>query len=146
MSTFRGKRETNEGYFTTRSLFSQFSRKRAHNGIIYKMRPYSALLTKYKENDMDFTIFGSYLIVKIGAIFVYFSTLTCRSIMFRIFSYALDDNITSVLLFQNLGNLKTNTSKILVLVLQKLSLLDSSFLGCILSRKVAHDDILYFLS
>ena len=66
-------------------------------------------MTKYREIDMDFTIFGSCLIKKIGAMFVLFSTLT------------------SVVLFQNLGNLKSNTSKILVLVLQKLSLFDSSF-------------------
>ena len=48
--------------------------------------------------------------------------------IYRIFIYVLDDNIASVVLFQNLGNLKTNTTKILVLVLQKLSMLDSSFL------------------
>ena len=41
-STFRGKRETNRGLFTSRHLFSQFSRKRAHDGIILKMRSYSA--------------------------------------------------------------------------------------------------------
>ena len=34
----------------------------------------------------------------------------------------LDDNIASVVLFQNLGNLKTNTTKLPVLVLQKLLL------------------------
>ena len=83
---------------------------------------------------MDFTIFGSCLIKKIGAIFVHFSTL--MSAIYRIFIYVLDDNIASVVLFQNLGNLKTNTTKILVLVLQKLSLLDSSFLDCFI-RKIA---------
>ena len=77
---------------------------------------------------MDFTAFRSCLIKKIGAIFVHFSTL--RSVIFHILIYVLDDNIASVLLFQNLGNLKTNTTKILVLVLQKLQLFDSSFLGC----------------
>ena len=115
------------------------------------------VLAKYREIDMDFTIFGSCLIKKIGAIFVQFSTL--MSAICRIFIYILDDNIASVELFQNLGNLKTNTTKISVLVLQKLSLLDSSFLDCfirnivqfhdfqrVISRKVAHDDIFYFLS
>ena len=75
---------------------------------------------------MDFTIFGSCLIKKIGAILVHFSTL--MSAIYRIFIYVLLDNIASVVLFQNLGNLKTNTAKIPVLVLQKLSLMDSSFL------------------
>ena len=58
------------------------------------------------------------------------------SAIYRIFIYVLDDNIASVVLFQNLGNLKTNTTKIPVLVLQKLSLLDSSFLDCFI-RKIA---------
>ena len=56
--------------------------------------------------------------------------------IYRIFIYVLDDNIESVVSFQNLGNLKTNTTKMPVLVLQKLSLLDSSFLGCFI-RKIA---------
>ena len=84
------------------------------------------------------------------------------STIYRIFIYVLHDNIASVVLFQNLGNLKTNTIKIPVLVLQKLLLLDSTFLDClfensdnlfnsliflrVISRKVAHDDIFYFLS
>ena len=84
------------------------------------------------------------------------------SVIRCIFIHVLDDNIASVVLFQNLGNLKTDTTKIPVLVLQKLSLLDSSFLDCfirkrtkfvqfhdfqrVISRKVAHDDIFYFLS
>ena len=55
------------------------------------------------------------------------SSLTLISALYRIFIYVLLDNIASVVLFQNLGNLKTNTAKIPVLVLQKLSLLDSSF-------------------
>ena len=83
---------------------------------------------------MDFTIFGSCLIKKIGAIFAHFSTL--MSAIYRIFIYVFDDNIACVVLFQNLGNLKTNTTKILVLVLQKPSLLHSSFLGCFI-RKIA---------
>ena len=58
------------------------------------------------------------------------------SAIYRYFIYVLDDNIASVVLFQNLGNLKTNATKIPVLVLQKLSLLDSSFLGCFI-RKIA---------
>ena len=66
---------------------------------------------------MDFTLFGSCLIKKIGAIFVHFSTL--MSVIYRIFIYVLDDNIASAVLFQNLGNSKTNTTKIPVLVLQK---------------------------
>ena len=83
---------------------------------------------------MDFTIFGSCLIKKNRANFVHFSTL--MSAIYRIFIYVLDDNIASVVLFQNLGNLKTNTTKIPVLVLQKLSLLDSSFHDCFI-RKIA---------
>ena len=88
---------------------------------------------------MDFTIFSSCLIKKIGAIFVHFSTL--MSAIYCILIYVLDDNIASVVLFQNLGNLKTNKTKIPVLVLQKLSLLklsllDSSFLDCFI-RKIA---------
>ena len=71
---------------------------------------------------------------KIGAIFVHFSTL--MSAIYRFFIYVWDDNITFVVLFQNLDNLKTNTTKIPVLVLQKLSLLDSSFLDCFI-RKIA---------
>ena len=63
---------------------------------------------------MDFTIFGSCLILKIGAIFVRFSTL--MSALYRISIDVLDDNIASVVMFQNLGNLKTNTTKIPVLV------------------------------
>ena len=109
---------------------------------------------------MDFTLFGSCLIKKIGVIFVHFSTL--MSTIYGIFIYVLDDNIASVVLCQNLGNLKTNATKIPVLVLQKLSLLDSSFLDCfiqkkrqfvqfhdfqrVISRKVEHNDIFYFLS
>ena len=83
---------------------------------------------------MDFTIFGSCLIKKIGPIFVLFSTL--MSAIYRIFIYVLDDNIASVLLFQNLGSLKTITTKIPVLLLKKLSLLDSSSLGCFI-REIA---------
>ena len=83
---------------------------------------------------MDFTIFGSCLIKKIGAIFVHFSTL--MSTIYCIFNYVLDDDIARAVLFQNLGNLKTNTTKISVLVLQKLSLLESSFLDCFI-RKIA---------
>ena len=74
---------------------------------------------------MDFTIFGSCLIKKIGAIFVHFSTF--MSAIYRIFFYVLDDNIATVELFQSLGSLKTTTTKIPVLVSQKLSLLFSSF-------------------
>ena len=83
---------------------------------------------------MDFTIFGNCLIKKIGAIFVQFSTP--MSAIYRIFIYVIDDNIPSVVLFQNLGNLKTKTTKIPVLVLQNLSLWDSSFLDCFI-RKIA---------
>ena len=83
---------------------------------------------------MDCIIFGSCLIKKIGAIFVHFSTL--RSVIFHIFIYVLEENSASVFLFKNLGNLKTNTTKILVLVLQNLTLLDSSFLGCFI-REIA---------
>ena len=56
------------------------------------------------------------------------------SAIYHIFIYVLDDNIASVVLFQNLGILKTNTTKIPVLVLQKLSLLDSSFRDCFISK------------
>ena len=77
---------------------------------------------------MDFTIFGSCLINKIRAIFVHFSTL--MSAIYGIFIYVLDDNIASVVLFQNLGNLKTNTTKMPVLVLQKLSLLGCFCVAC----------------
>ena len=62
---------------------------------------------------MDFTIFGSCLIKKIGAIFAHFSTH--NSAIYRFFIYVLDDNIEYVVLFQNLGNLKTNTTKISVI-------------------------------
>ena len=55
---------------------------------------------------MEFTVFGSCLIKKIGAIFVHFSTL--MSTIYRIFIHALDDNTASVVLDENLGNLKTN--------------------------------------
>ena len=48
---------------------------------------------------MDFTIFGSCPIEKIGAIYVQFSTL--MSAIYRIFIYVFDDNITSVVLFKN---------------------------------------------
>ena len=51
-----------------------------------------------------------------------------------IFIYVLDDNVASVELFQNLGILKTNTTKIPVLVLQKLSLLDFSFHDCLFEK------------
>ena len=90
-------------------------------------------MAKYREIDMDFTLFGSCPIKKNGAIFVHFSTL--RSVIFRILIYVLEDNSASVFLFKILGNLKTNTTKILVLVLQILSLLDSSFLGCFIREK-----------
>ena len=83
---------------------------------------------------MDFTLFGSCLIKKIGAIFVHFSTLMFA--IYRIFISVSYDNIASIVLFQNLGNLKTNTTKISVLVLQNLTLLDSSFLDCFI-RKIA---------
>ena len=66
---------------------------------------------------MDFTIFGSCLIKELGAIFVHFSAL--MSAKYRIFIFVLDGNIASVVLFQNLGNLKSNTTKIPVLLLQK---------------------------
>ena len=66
--------------------------------------------------------------------FLHFSTL--MSAMYRVFIYVLDDNIAFVVLFQNLGNLKTKTIKIPVLVLQKLSLFNSSFLDCFI-RKIA---------
>ena len=82
---------------------------------------------------MDFTIFGSCLIKNIRAISVQFSTL--MSAIYRIFIYVLDDSIASVL-FQNLGNLKNNTTEIPFLVLQKLSLLDSAFHDCFI-RKIA---------
>ena len=82
---------------------------------------------------MDFTIFGSCLITKLGATFVHFSTL--MSVIYRIFIYVLDGNIASVVLYQNSGDLKTNTTKIPVLVLQKLSLLDSSFLDCFIKKR-----------
>ena len=81
---------------------------------------------------MDFTIFGSCLIKKIEAISVHFSSFMLS--IYRIFINVLDDNIPTVVLFQNLGNLKTNTTKIPVLVLQKLSLLDSSFLDCFILK------------
>ena len=81
---------------------------------------------------MDFTIFCCCLIKKIGAIFVHFSTL--MPTIYRIFIYVLDDNIAFVVLFQNLDNLKTNTTEIPVLVLQKLSLLDSSFLDYFIQK------------
>ena len=58
---------------------------------------------------MDFTICDSCLIKKLE-IFVHFSTL--MSAIYRIFIYVLDDNIASVVLFQNLGILKTSTTKI----------------------------------
>ena len=83
---------------------------------------------------MDFTIFGSCLNKKNGVISVHF--LTLMSAIYRIFIHLLDDNIAFVVLFQNLGNLKTNTTKTPVLVLQKLSLLDYSFLDCFI-RKIA---------
>ena len=83
---------------------------------------------------MDFTIFGCCLIKTNWSDFRQFSTL--MSAIYRIFIYVLLDNIASVVLFKNLGNLKTNTAKIPVLVLQKLSLLDSSFLGRFI-RKIA---------
>ena len=95
---------------------------------------YTTAYAKYREIDMDFTLFGSCLIKKFGAIFVNFSTL--MSAIYRILIYVLDDNIASVVLFQNLGNLKTNTTKIPVLVLYKLSLLHSFFLDCFI-RKIA---------
>ena len=84
------------------------------------------ILTKYRKIDMDFTIFGSSLKQKISGDSVQFSTL--RSVIFRIFIYKLQGNITSVSLFQNLGNFKTTSIIILVLVLQKRFLLASSFL------------------
>ena len=83
---------------------------------------------------MDFTIFGSCLIKKIGAIFVHFSTLMAA--IYRIFIHVPDDNIASIVLFQNVGNLKTNTTKIPVLMLKNLSLLDSFFLDCFI-RKIS---------
>ena len=83
---------------------------------------------------MDFTIFGSCLIKKNWSDFRQFSKL--MSAIYRIFNYVLDNNIVSVVLFQNLANLKTSTTKIPVLVLQNLSLLDSSFLDCFI-RKIA---------
>ena len=58
---------------------------------------------------MDFTIFGSCLIKKNWSIFVHFSTL--MSTIYCNFIYVIDDNIASVVLFQNLGNLKTKTTK-----------------------------------
>ena len=81
---------------------------------------------------MDFAIFGSCLIKKIGAILTHFSTP--MSAIYRIFIYVIDDNIAYVVFFQNLGILKTNTTKIPVLVLQKPSLLDSSFLDGFIRR------------
>ena len=60
-------------------------------------------MTKYREIDMDFTIFGSSPKYKIGSLFVNFSTL--KSVIFQIFiyMYVLFENIASVLSFQNLG-------------------------------------------
>ena len=46
---------------------------------------------------------------EIGAIFVHFSTL--MSAIYRIFIYVWGNNIAYVVLFQNLGSLKTNTTK-----------------------------------
>ena len=54
------------------------------------------------------------------------------SAIYRIFIYLLDDNIASVVLFQDF--LKTKTTKIPVFVLQKLSLLDFSFLECFIRK------------
>ena len=56
------------------------------------------------------------------------------SAIYRIFIYVLHDNISSVVLFQNLGNLKTNKTKIPILVLQNLLLLDSSFRDCFIRK------------
>ena len=41
-SPFRDNSEVKRGDFTTRQIFSQFSRKRAHDNIIFKMRLYLA--------------------------------------------------------------------------------------------------------
>ena len=90
------------------------------------------ILKKYREIDMDFTIIGSSLKQKIRAISVQFSTL--EAVIFRIFIYMLHGNIASVSFFQNLGNFKTTSIKILVLVLQKLLLLASSFLDRFINK------------
>ena len=67
------------------------------------------------------------------------------SAIYHIFIYVLDDNMASVVLFQNLGNLKTNTTEVPVIVLQKLSLLDSSFLDCFIRQfvQVHYFNVLY---
>ena len=136
-STFRGKRETNRDYFTTRLFFSIFSKTSTRwyyyeNAIILSF-PNS---TSWQNTEKLTWILPYSVAVRLknGAIFVHFSTL--RSVIFRIFIYALEYNSASVFLFKNLGNLKTNTTKILLLVLQNLSLLDSSFLGCFI-REIA---------
>ena len=110
---------------------------------------------------MDFTILGSCRIKKNGAIFVHFSRL--MSAIYLIFIYVLDDNIAYVVLFQNLGNLKTNTTQnyrslcykkchcwilpfLTVLFEKERQFVQFSDFQRVISRKVAHDDIFYFLS
>ena len=121
MSTFRGKSETNRGNLTTKQLFSQFSRIRAHNDIILKMWSYSAsrIMHSDKRNCHGFYYRK--------AAVVHFSTP--RTVIFHIFIYVLHDNIASVLLLRNLGNVKSFTIETLVLVLQNLLLIESFFPG-----------------
>ena len=137
-STFRGNSEKNRAILQQGSYFRNFL-ENEHTMILFLKCDHIQLLelyilTKYRKIDMDFTIFSSSAKHKIRALIVNFSTL--KSVIFRIFINVLHKNIASLLLFQNIGNKKTIRIKILFLVLQKLSLLCSSFLGCFI-RKIA---------
>ena len=123
LTIFCGNSEKNRGDLVTRQVFSQFSRKRAHDDIIFKCDhiqvPVLYVLTKYIEIDMGFTmhVFYSSPKYKIWALFGHFF----KSVIFRMFINVLQKNktnhpissnsppsakknIASVLLLQNLGN------------------------------------------
>ena len=120
-----------ELFYSKAAIFAIFSKTSTTIILFLKwdhiQLPELYILKKYRKIDMDFTIFGNSAKYKIGALIINFSTL--KSIIFCIFINVSHQNIASVFLFQNIGNKKTIIIKLLVLVLQKLSLLAGFFLS-----------------
>ena len=116
----RQKRDKQRLFYNKTSMFAIFSKTSTRwyyveNAIIFSF-PNSTSWQNIEKLTCILLYSAAVCFKKDGAIFVYFSTL--MSAMYRICIYVLDDSIASVVSFQNLGNLKTKTTKIPVLMSQ----------------------------
>ena len=123
MSTFRGKIETGRRlfFYNKTSIFAIFSKTNTRwyyfeNTIIFSF-PNGASWQNIEQLTWILLFSADVWFKKLERFFFHISTP--RSVIFRIFIYVFDDHVAFTLLFQNSCNLKTNTTKILVLVLQK---------------------------